>query len=94
MSEVEFIKSFLAIGGVPVIVGLVQLAKQYIPDHRWLPLVALILGLIINIFGTWAMGITANTQWVSAVFNGIIAGMAASGFYSAGAEIKRNDGGQ
>ncbi|MDD4984928.1 MAG: hypothetical protein PHQ43_03925 [Dehalococcoidales bacterium] len=84
----EFITSIVALGGVPLILGLVQLFKPFITDTRFYPLVALGFGLIINLVAGWALGASASSDWVTALFNGIIAGMAAGGLYSAGSTLK------
>jgi len=84
----EFITSIVALGGVPLILGLVQLFKPFITDTRFYPLVALGFGLAINLVAGWALGASMATDWVTALFNGIIAGMAAGGLYSAGSTLK------
>ena len=84
----EFITSIVALGGVPLILGLVQLFKPFVTDTRFYPLVALGFGLAINLVAGWALGASASSDWVTALFNGIIAGMAAGGLYSAGSTLK------
>ena len=84
----EFITSIVALGGVPLILGLVQLFKPFITDTRFYPLVALGFGLAINLAAGWALGANVSSDWVTALFNGIIAGMAAGGLYSAGSTLK------
>ena len=84
----EFITSIVALGGVPLILGLVQLFKPFITDTRFYPLLALGFGLAINLVAGWALGASASSDWVTALFNGIIAGMAAGGLYSAGSTLK------
>ena len=88
MNGNDFITSIVALGGVPLILGLVQLFKPFITDTRFYPLVALAFGLAINFIAAWALGASASADWVTALFNSIIAGMAASGLYSAGATLK------
>jgi uncharacterized membrane-anchored protein YitT (DUF2179 family) len=88
MDGKEFITSIVALGGVPLILGLVQLFKPFITDTRFYPLVALGFGLAINLIAGWAMGASSSSDWVTALFNGIIAGMAAGGLYSAGSTLK------
>jgi len=84
----EFITSIVALGGVPLILGLVQLFKPFVTDTRFYPLLALGFGLAINLVAGWALGASASSDWVTALFNGIIAGMAAGGLYSAGSSLK------
>jgi len=88
MNGNDFITSIVALGGVPLILGLVQLFKPFITDTRYYPVVALVFGLIINLVAGWALGASVATDWITALFNGIIAGLAASGLYSAGSTIQ------
>ena len=89
MNGSELITSIVALGGVPLILGLVQLFKPFITDTRFYPLLALGFGLVINLVAGWALGAATIPEWVTALFNGIIAGMAASGLYSAGSTLLR-----
>ena len=84
----ELIASLVALGGVPLILGLVQLFKPFISDTRYYPLLALAFGLVINLIAAWATGANGTSDWVAALFNGITAGMAASGLYSASSTLK------
>jgi hypothetical protein len=70
--------SYLFLGSVPIIVGIVQVVKAWIADERWYPVVAIVLGLAIN------MGLASVTgvDYVSALVMGTIAGLSASGLYS------------
>ena len=88
MNNNELLTSIVALGGVPLILGLVQLFKSFVSDTRYYPLVAMAFGLAINLIAGWALGATAVTDWITALLNGIIAGLAASGLYSAGSTIK------
>ena len=88
MNNNELLTSIVALGGVPLILGLVQLFKSFISDTRYYPLVAMAFGLVVNLIAGWALGATAVTDWITALLNGIIAGLAASGLYSAGSTIK------
>ena len=88
MNNNELLTSIVALGGVPLILGLVQLFKSFISDTRYYPLVAMAFGLVINLIAGWALGATAVTDWITALLNGIIAGLAAGGRYSAGSTIK------
>jgi uncharacterized membrane-anchored protein YitT (DUF2179 family) len=84
----DFIKSIVALGGVPLILGLVQLLKPFITDTRLYPLLAVGFGLVINLIAGWALGAGVPSDWITALFNGIIAGLAAGGLYSAGSTLK------
>ncbi|MDD4986913.1 MAG: hypothetical protein PHQ43_14290 [Dehalococcoidales bacterium] len=88
MDASDFITSVVAFGGVPLILGLVQLFKPFITDTRFYPLLALGFGLVINLVAAWVLGASISSDWVTALFNGIIAGLAASGLYSAGSTLK------
>jgi high-affinity Fe2+/Pb2+ permease len=88
MDGKEFITSIVALGGVPLILGLVQLFKPFITDTRFYPLLAVGFGLAINLVAGWALGAGEASEWVTALLNGIIAGMAAAGLYSAGSTLK------
>ncbi len=88
MNDNEFITSIVALGGVPLILGLVQLFKPFISDTRFYPLLAVGFGLAINLIAGWALGAGVPSDWIIALFNGIIAGLAAGGLYSAGSTIK------
>ena len=88
MNNNELLTSIVALGGVPLILGLVQLFKPFITDTRYYPLVAMAFGLVINLVAGWALGAGAVTDWITALFNGIIAGLAASGLYSASSTIQ------
>ncbi|MDD4984221.1 MAG: hypothetical protein PHQ43_00330 [Dehalococcoidales bacterium] len=88
MNGNEFITSIVALGGVPLILGLVQLFKPFITDSRLYPLLAVCFGLTINLIAGWALGANVPIDWITALFNGIIAGLAASGLYSAGSTLR------
>ena len=88
MDTNDFITSIVALGGVPLILGLVQLFKPFIKDTRFYPLLALGFGLAINLIAGWTLGASTPSDWVTSLFNGVIAGMAASGLYSAGTTLK------
>ncbi|MCF7634625.1 MAG: hypothetical protein LLF82_000089 [Dehalococcoides mccartyi] len=88
MADSELVKSLVALGGVPLILGFVQLFKPFISDTRYYPLLAVAMGLVINLVASWALGVSTMSDWVAALFNGIIAGMAASGVYSTGSTLR------
>ena len=74
MDNNELITSLVALGGVPLILGLVQLFKPFISDTRYYSLMALAFGLIINFIA----GVVLGAGWVASLFNGITAGLAAA----------------
>lgn len=67
---------------VPLIVALVEGAKQAGLPTRWAPLVSLVLGLLVGII------YVAPTDPRQAVLVGLMVGLAASGLYS-GTKTKR-----
>jgi hypothetical protein len=75
-----------AIGGiviVPLIVGLVQVARQAGLPARWAALLALALGLAVGVAWTAASSPTpALMDWLTGVLRGVTWGLAASGLYS------------
>jgi len=88
MIDGDLIKSLVALGGVPLILGLVQLFKPFISDTRYYPLLAVAFGLVINLVAGWTLGTGTASDWVAALFNGITAGLAASGLYSTGSTLR------
>ena len=79
----DFEQSIVGIGGAAFITALIGFVKPFIADHRWYPVISLALGLIINIGYAWGfMTLATPQEWITAIFAGIMAGMAAAGFYS------------
>lgn len=66
--------STATLGLVPIIVGLVELYKLYLPK-KYAQLVALFLGVLGGLFFT-------NLDIPMAVLSGIVIGLTASGLYS------------
>ncbi|MDD4985490.1 MAG: hypothetical protein PHQ43_06825 [Dehalococcoidales bacterium] len=91
MIDRELVKSLVALGGVPLILGLVQLLKPFISDTRYYPLLAVAFGLVINLVAGWTLGAGAPSDWVAAIFNGVTAGLAASGLYSTGSTLREGE---
>lgn len=86
MDNIEFIQGFIGLLGIGLVTGLIQMFKPFIKDHRYLPFLSLAFGLGINFLAGYFLGM----HWVISVFNGIIAGLAASGLYSGAKEITGN----
>ena len=84
MENSELITSMVALGGVPLILGLVQFFKPFIADTRYYPMMALAFGLVINFIA----GVVIGSGWVASLFNGITAGLAAAGLYSTGSTFR------
>lgn len=76
---------FVGLAAVPVIIGLVEVFKRWIADDRYYPLIALALGIIINV----AIAYQTAGDYLLAVLVGIVAGLAASGLYSGGKAVTR-----
>lgn len=64
------------LGLVPIIIALTQIVKSFVSDERYIPLVALVLGLLgaVLVDGIGYIGTT--------VVEGLIVGLTASGLYS------------
>src|SRR5436309_10472069 len=77
---------------VPLIVGLIQAAKNIGLPSNWAALGALILGVLL-VFGAWATGNAPGSDAYQAVLNGIALGLSASGLYSAGHAVTREQTG-
>ena len=74
------LRDFVGLGGVPVVIALVEAVKQAVPalDKRWLPLVALALG------EAWTVGtaLVFGEPVREAVLLGVIVGLSAVGLFS------------
>lgn len=82
MENVDLVKSLVALGGVPLIIGLVQMVKLWVDDARLYPVAAVIFGLAINLGATIFLGNVTGVDWFAAFWYGVLAGLAASGLYS------------
>ncbi len=71
--------------GVPLIAALVQVAKSWVSEERFYPLLALAFGLALNVGIALARGADVPT----ALLLGVVAGLAASGLYSQGKTLVR-----
>ena len=68
---------------VPIVVGLVQVAKISKLSHRWLPLLSLGLGVL----GTFLVGAESFSQ---EVLQGLVVGLSASGLFDVGSKTVLN----
>ncbi len=84
----ESLRSLIGLGSTLFIVGLVEVVKKWVSDGRYYPLVAIAFGLTINLGIAWAFEVSGRVEWVGAGLVGVLAGLAASGLYSAGERIK------
>jgi hypothetical protein len=69
---------------VPVIIGLVQLAKEAGFPNRFLPLLDLVLGILAGV-------VIYGTNWQVSIANGVILGLAAAGLYRSGKVVVRGE---
>jgi hypothetical protein len=78
--------ALLGLAGVPVTTALTELVKRAVPElpARFVPLVALLFSLAINL----ALGARLGLDATSSLVMGLVAGLAASGLYSAGKELR------
>jgi hypothetical protein len=82
---------FEVAGSAGLIMALVQIAKPWIKDSRWYPLLAIILGASMNVLVEWAVAGFAKLPVVTSIFQGVIAGVTASGLYSVGSTMKKGN---
>ena len=69
----------LTLASVPAILALVQLAKSLGLSGKWSTLVAVLLGVVLNV-ATYALG---DFGWYQAGASGLILGLSAAGLYDA-----------
>lgn len=71
---------------IPLIIGMVELLKMYGMKKRFLPLIALVFGVVGGIFYVYPEDIKAG------ILVGVMMGLSASGLYSGGkAVVERTD---
>ena len=87
----NLLRSIIGLGGVPVILGLIQVFKPFISDTRWYPIVAIVIGLVINVGAAFSIGITNRLDVAIAIIAAITAGLAASGLYSVATTFKEGE---
>jgi hypothetical protein len=87
--DASALKSFLQLGSVGIIVGLVQVLKPLIPNSKWYGILAVFFGVILNFAIMWATGPLNALAIVTAVVYGVISGLAANGAYIDG-QIQAN----
>ncbi len=75
----------IGLAGVPLIAALVQIAKSWVSDERYYPVIALAVGLTLNLGIAYAR----QSDLPTAVLLGLVAGLAASGLYSQGKTLVR-----
>lgn len=65
------------LAAVPVIVALVQVAKNFVEDARYWPLIAIAVGVLWNV----AVASITNQPLALAGLTGVVVGLAAAGLY-------------
>ncbi len=68
---------YTGLGGLLLIVALVQVAKQWVTTPRDWPLLAMVIGLVLNV----AIALWAHTDLFVAGFTGLLIGLGAAGGY-------------
>ena len=74
------------LGGLAVVIALVQVAKPFVKDESLWPLMAIALGIGWNLLLVFILN--QPTTWGYALVMGIVTGLAASGAYSAGKTLR------
>ena len=69
----------LTLASVPAILALVQLAKSLGLSGKWSALVAVVLGILLNV-AQYALG---DFGWYQSAASGLILGLSAAGLYDA-----------
>jgi Na+/melibiose symporter-like transporter len=70
--------AYAGLAGVPLIAGLIQVAKPWVGDKRLWPVIALVLGIALNVI----IALARQGNVTVGVVLGIIVGLAASGLWS------------
>lgn len=94
MLDSQFLNSLIASGSVPVILGLVEAFKRAGLNAKFYALTAIGIGIVVNVVVAWGLfeAFTKATI-ISAILQGIIAGLASSGLYSTGQVVIKNETG-
>lgn len=76
---------FAGLAGALVIAPIVQVLKPFVTDDRFYPVIAILLGILLNL----GIGIARQGDIVLAVLVGVATGLAASGLYSGQKTIRQ-----
>ena len=76
----------VGLAGVPVIIAAVQIVKSFVEDRRFYPIIALVVGLILNMIAA----VATQSDPRRALLLGLVAGLAASGLYSQGKMVRES----
>jgi hypothetical protein len=87
----DLVKSLVGIIGVPIILAIVQIIKPFVKDDRFYALIAVAMGLLINVGAAWVIANGALTPAIIGIgaINGLFAGLSAAGVYSTGQAIQK-----
>ena len=72
------------LAGLPFITALVQVAKPWVTDERWWPVLAMALGLALNV----GIALARASDLPTAVVLGVVVGLAAAGLYNSQKTIR------
>ena len=75
------------LAGIPIIAALVQIAKGWVTDRRWWPVLAIVFGLALNM----VIAVPTSADMVRAGIVGLVAGLGAAGLYDVGKRTIRNE---
>lgn len=84
---VPSVADLVTVGGASVVTMILTevLKRAWKPTDdeagRFLPLIAILIGVLVAFAGTWAIGAIDRVGAVQAVLTGIFAGVSASGLY-------------
>ena len=70
------------VAGLPLVMGLVEVAKRLGLSSRWAPALAVALGTGLCLGYRAALGLPTGDAWAQAALNGLTLGLAAAGLYS------------
>ncbi len=73
---------YAGLAAVPLIVGLVEVAKRVGLPTVWAAPLSLVLGLALSLGYAWAAGEATRLGWIDAGIIGLGLGLSASGLYS------------
>ncbi|GIW06346.1 MAG: hypothetical protein KatS3mg060_1151 [Dehalococcoidia bacterium] len=83
------VQEWVGLGGVPVVVALVQLVKPFVHDERFWPVIAVVFGVTWNMVVATTLGSSTAADLARAALFGVVVGLAASGLYSGGRTVLR-----
>ena len=81
------VNALVTVGGASVVTMILAevLKRAWHPtpaqQDRFMPLIAVVLGVGVALVGTWALGLTDHVSLVQAGITGLFAGVGSSGLY-------------